>query len=140
MARIDFYVLQSSNPDERLHFAVRLCQKALNHKMEMLLWLGDHQLASALDDMLWQSQPESFLPHALAPAPQPAPPIIIAVNDDYPASRQVLINLNHGLHPKADEFERIAEVVIQTPEILQATRANFRAYQAAGHQIQMHHL
>jgi DNA polymerase-3 subunit chi len=140
MARIDFYVLQSTSLDARLDFAVRLCHKALDHQMKTLLWLDDHNDATALDAKLWQSQPESYLAHALAPVAQPAPPIIIAVNDDYAAYRSLLINLNFCLHPKTEEFERIAEVVVQKPEVLQSTRANFRLYQAAGHQIHMHNI
>ena len=140
MARIDFYVLQSTSMDARLDFAVKLSQKALHHQLSTLIWLNDHGAASTLDAKLWQNQPESYLPHALVPANEPRPPILLAVNQDQPSYRQLIINLHPQPHPKSDEFQRLAEIVIQAPEILQQTRANYRHYKAQGHEVFMHNL
>ena len=140
MARIDFYVLQHNSSDARLDFAVKLSQKGLSHQLQILIWLEDHAQASTLDAKLWQMQPESYLPHALAPASDPAPPIMLSVNQDIPNYRQLLINLHPKPHPNSADFQRLAEIVIQTPEVLAQTRANYRHYQALGHEIFMHNL
>lgn len=140
MARIDFYVLQSNSSDARQDFAVKLSQKALHHQLSILIWLDDHNAASALDTKLWKNQPESYLPHALVPSPEPAPPILLAVNQDQPNYRQLVINLHPQPHPNYDEFQRIAEIVIQTPQVLEQTRANYKHYKAQGHEIFMHNL
>ncbi len=126
--------------EARLDFAVKLSQKALHHQLTTLIWLNDHSMASSLDAKLWKNQPESYLPHALVPAPEPAPPILLSVNQDQPNYRQLIINLHPDPHPNSDEFERLAEIVIQTPDVLQKTRTNYRHYKAQGHEIFMHNL
>ena len=140
MARIDFYVLQHTSTEARLDFAVKLSQKGLGHQLKTLIWLDNHDHASALDTKLWQMQPESYLPHALAPAAAPTPPIMLAVNHDLPDYRQLLINLHPQPHPHSNDFERLAEIVTQQPAVLAQTRANYRHYQALGHKIFMHNL
>ncbi len=140
MARIDFYVLPQSTQEARLHFAIKLCQKALNHHLKTVIWLDDHAQSAALDTLLWQTQPESFLPHALLPASEPLPPLLLCSNQDIPTDRQYLINLSSQAPPNIQLFERTAEIVIQASPVLENTRDRYRQYKQANHALHMHNL
>ena len=140
MARIDFYILQSASWEARLHFAAKLCHKALQNSLSTLVWLDNRDYAAQLDKLLWHSPPESYLPHAIAPPPEPLPPILISVAQDQPQYRQLLIHLSENPHPQWQSFERCAEIVIQTPEVLNITRQRYRDYSAKGNVPLMHNL
>ncbi|MDZ7923965.1 MAG: DNA polymerase III subunit chi [Marinagarivorans sp.] len=140
MARIDFYILQSASWEARLHFAAKLCHKALQNNLSTLVWLDNRDYAAQLDELLWHSPPESYLPHTLAPAAEPPTPILISVEQDQPQYRQLLIQLSESPHPQWQSFERCAEIVIQTPEVLNITRQRYRDYSAKGSSPLMHNL
>lgn len=140
MARIDFYLLPQSTHEARLHFALKLCQKALNHQLTTAIWLDDHTQAAELDALLWKVQPESFLPHSLTPTPPPLPLLILCVDQEIPKDRQYLINLSKQLPPNVQNFARVAEIVIQASPILENTRNHYRSYKQSQHELHMHNL
>lgn len=140
MARIDFYVLAQSTHEARLNFALKLCQKALDHKLQTTVLLDDHAQAAKLDALLWEAKPESFLPHALLPAAQPLPPLLLCTGHPIPDATQYLINLSTQPLPLLQQVARGAEIVIQIDAILENTRNHFRTYKQAKHELYMHNL
>ena len=140
MARIDFYVLPSASQEARFTLTAKLCQKALGQQLNTLIWLNDHTSAALLDEQLWQFKPETFLPHAIISPAEPAPPILLSASLDHPTYSDYLIQLSEQPHPEWSRFARLAEIVIQTPEVLASTRQRYRQYQAQGHDIHMHNM
>lgn len=139
MQRTDFYVLKSPDRSARLQFVCKLAQKALQHQLTLGIWVEDDAMAVELDKLLWTTQPESYLPHALHPAPEPSPPIMISQSLSH-LSQSLIINLSPDIVPTERPPERIAEIVIQQDAILQQTRQRYREYQARGYAINMHNL
>ena len=149
MARIDFYVLQDSTTEARIAFAAKLCQRAFTHTDSMLILLDDHGLATQLSQQLWAFRPESFLPHALAPTAEPAPPIIISSQKENSDDADWVLNLRSeplSLTQSTQSTQRVAEIVIQDKNILEETRNHYRHYQQSsheqhnGHEINMHNI
>ena len=140
MARIDFYVLAQNTHEARLNFAIKLCQKALSHKLQTVVLFDEHAHATQFDALLWEAQPESFLPHALFPASAPLPPILLSASQTIPTNCNYLINLGTQPLPQHKPMTRGAEIVIQNDAILNSTRHNFRLYKQANHELHMHNL
>lgn len=135
--RIDFYVLQSSSPEERLHFAIRLTEKAWQQNCSVVLLTADTATAEVLDNQLWQFKPESFVPHSRMDTDAP---VVITASPDLLPLRDLLINLGPALPPQVERFPRLAEVVIQIPEVLEPTRQRYSRYREMGYSVNTHKL
>lgn len=135
--RIDFYVLQSTSAEERLHFAVRLVEKAWQQQCSAVVLTPDNAAARALDDLLWQFKPESFIPHSREDA---TAPVFIASDTGLLPLRDLLINLGPSLPAEVERFQRLAEIVIQTPDVLEPTRLRYSRYREMGYQVNTHKL
>lgn len=139
MTQVDFYVLQATDLSARHAFAARLAEKAFRQNIPVLVWAQDQIQAQALDELFWQFRPEAFLPHQLA-GTSGAAPVLISPGVDEPSHSGLLINLRADLPAMYMRFQRLAEIVVQSPDILASTRKNFRHYQAEGCAIKTHKL
>lgn len=140
MTRIDFYILQTDTERGRIEFAARLCEKAFKQDCQIMLLTADEQAAEQTSELLWQSRPESFLPHASAALADGNTPIVISSGEDNPHQHDLLINLTFALPPMFSRFARLAEIVVQTPATLAATRKHFAYYKARGYPVHTHNL
>jgi DNA polymerase III subunit chi len=132
MPRIEFYVLSTAMPGDRLRAACQLAMKAWRAGLPVFLRGSDAQQCSELDELLWRFKAESFVPHDLH-RDDPQAPVAIGL-DDEPASQQgVLINLGSTLSPHVERFSRVIEIVNQEPDLLTACRENFRSYRQRGY-------
>ncbi|NQD92710.1 DNA polymerase III subunit chi [Pseudomonas sp. CrR25] len=132
MVRIEFYVLSSASPAERLRAACQLAGKAWRAGLPVFLRGADQRQCDELDTLLWRYKADSFVPHSLH-QDDPLAPVAIGL-DDEPAARQgVLINLNPAISPFVEHFSRVIEIVNQEPELLTACRENFRSYRQRGY-------
>ena len=132
MPRIEFYVLSTAVPAERLRAACQLAMKAWRAGLPVFVRGSDVQQCSELDELLWRFKAESFVPHDLH-QDNPQAPVTIGL-DDEPASQQgVLINLGSTLSPHVERFSRVIEIVNQEPDLLTACRENFRSYRQRGY-------
>jgi DNA polymerase-3 subunit chi len=138
MTRIDFYVLQVQQAEERLQFAVRLAEKAWQQNCKVLIVAADTLMVENLDKLLWYTKPESFIPHSRDPAVPD--PVSICLGTTEPPHRELLINLAPGAPSGFEYFQRVAEIVVQLPEILAATRLNYSHYRERGHNVNTHKL
>lgn len=134
MPQVDFYVLSSSEPLERLAFCARLCEKALQNRLQVQIQLAPSQPTEALSQQLWRARPESFLPHSTQKSDDC--PIWLC-NDPHqspvPDTPTMLINLDAQPHPMHAQFTRIAEVVIQLEPVLHQTRTLYAHYRNFGY-------
>lgn len=136
MPRADFYVLQGHLQQERLQFAARLTEKAWLQTCTVALLMEDEASARALDELLWQLKPESFLPHGR----DHKDPLLICTDASGVPTRDLLINLSSALPSEPDRFPRHAEVVIQTPDVLEQTRKRFGQYREMSYNLNTHKL
>lgn len=135
MLRVDFYVLQSQSHHERLQFAARLAEKAWAQQCDVAFLVADEATAQTLDSLLWEFKPESFLPHGRGSS---GDPLVIGTDAEALPARQLLINLGHTM-PET-QAQRLAEIVIQTPDVLDQTRRRYSRYKEIGHNINTHKL
>lgn len=138
MNRIDFYVLRDDDPEARWQFAGRLADKACRLGHQVLIVVDSAEAARQLDDFLWTRPEESFLPHrVLGDASAPPAGVEITPADDLGEHTGVLVNLSQNVPGAFERFERLAEIVIQAPDVLKSTREHFGFYKARGYPV--HH-
>lgn len=132
MPQIDFYILADASIEQRLLFGCRLAEKAFKLGHSLYLHCTDSQQGQLLDDLLWRFQSSSFLPHsqqANAPVQIGWGPFDRDASNNEGTDNTVLINLSLSVPPFFDRFQRITEIVVQAPEVLDATRNAWRFYQ-----------
>lgn len=133
MSRIDFYVLPQNDKLSRLQFAARLSEKALRANLKVLILASQDDMAE-LDEQLWHFKPESFVPHSV----ESEAPVVLSSDLNLAYKHDFLINLTTGQPSSLNSTPRLAEVVIQTPEVLEHTRQNYALYKRQGWQIHTH--
>lgn len=132
MPRIEFYVLSSAIPADRLRAACQLAMKAWRAGMPVFLRGSDATQCAELDDWLWRFKAESFVPHSLYEEDAQAP-VVIGLDEEPARVQGVLINLGSTLSPQVEHFSRVIEIVNQEPDLLTACRENFRSYRQRGY-------
>lgn len=132
MPRIEFYVLSSAIPGDRLRAACQLAMKAWRADMPVFLRGSDAAQCSEVDELLWRFKAESFVPHSLYEEDAQAP-VVIGLDEEPARAQGVLINLGSTLSPQVERFSRVIEIVNQEPDLLTACRENFRSYRQRGY-------
>jgi DNA polymerase-3 subunit chi len=132
MPRIEFYVLSSALPTERLRAACQLAMKAWRAGLPVFLRGSNAAQCAELDELLWRFKAESFVPHNLHQDDALAP-VVIGLNEEPASTQGVLINLGSTLSPQVERFSRVIEIVNQEPDLLTACRENFRSYRQRGY-------
>ena len=137
--RVDFYVLEDSRPQARLHFACRLAEKAFNQSHKVCIAAASAEEAGELDTLLWTFREGSFVPHEIAAGGNDAPVLIAA--DGLPAAMQdVLINLHPSAPEGLERFQRIAEIVDGDAVRRKQSSERFKLYRDRGLEPQTHNL
>lgn len=139
LERVDFYVLPEGQGREA--FACRLAEKAYKLGHRVWLRLADAEQETALDALLWEFRPESFVPHARYSLQNLAShPVWLAQDHQVPPPCDLLINLSPKPYTPDTGVQRIAEVVSSAPAVLAATRQQFAHYKRDGLVIHTHKL
>ncbi|GIX21649.1 MAG: DNA polymerase III subunit chi [Gammaproteobacteria bacterium] len=141
MTRVDFYILQGEANRDLM--ACRLCEKAWQRRLGVVLAAADAAHAQRLDELLWTFRDRAFVPHRLIDGPPPEAPVPdIAIT--WPgAGRQpaeLFINLDDAVPEDWTAWPRIAEIVNETPAVREAGRRRFAAYRAQGADLHHHKL
>lgn len=144
MTRVDFYVLRGEDLTTRLAYVCRLAEKAVEREQPVFVYGSEPAMLEQLDRLLWSFRPESFVPHRLldgeqSPSTTEADPVQISAGEPGP-DRRVLINLDTAVPPFFSRFERLLEVVDQSPAIRDAGRERYRFYQHRGYPLKHHAL
>ncbi len=134
MTRVDFYILSLEQPAERDKFACKLAKQLFKQGRSLYLHAENEAAAQSLDQLLWAYQPQSFLPHGLLGSGDEEQ-IGIGWGDDPAQHQDVMINLALSVPSFIGRFERVAEVVVQAPEIRDPLRGSFKYYKDRGYEI-----
>ena len=95
--------------------------------------------ARTLDELLWSFRPASFVPHGLH-GQEHSDTIAIGWGQEPQDHNDLLINLQLDIPPFFSRFQRVAEVVTQDPDSLQALRKSWKFYKERGYQLEKHDL
>ena len=140
MTRVTFYLLNQNGPNAE-HFACRLTDKAWRGGLPVHIHTLDEADCHAMDRLLWEWREESFLPHARSDSGYPqGTPITLGFKTPELSQRRVLINLAPEVPSFFNDFDRVCEIVIQTPELKEVSRAKFRAYRQVGITPETHNI
>ena len=139
MTLVGFYVVQAAEQSQRLQIAARLADKAFARGHRIFINAVDRAQAEALDTLLWDFRPSSFLPHGLVGS-EYADNIAIGWGQDPDKHNDLLINLQLEIPAFFSRFQRVAEVVTQDPDSLAALRKSWTFYKDRGYQLEKHDL
>jgi DNA polymerase-3 subunit chi len=115
MPQIDFYILQSENPQERERIACKLAEKARQQSYRVFIYAESSTHAQQLDNLLWTFRQDSFVPHQIyVDSVQPAMPIYIGYDRYIAPEMTALINLTDTVPEFFSQYQRIAEIVANT--------------------------
>ena len=130
--KVEFYVLPTTQPAERLNAACRLAHKAWRAGFMTFIRCSDAQQQAELDELLWTFRRQSFIPHELHSETATAA-VVIGLNQPPLTDDGVLINLHNEISTHLTRFSRVIEIVNQEPELLQICRQNFIRYRELGY-------
>jgi DNA polymerase-3 subunit chi len=139
MTLVGFYVVQTSDPGQRLRVAARLVDKAFQRGHRVFINATDEAQASELNELLWSFRPASFLPHGLH-GQEHSETIAIGWGQEPNNHNDLLINLQLEIPSFFSRFARVAEVVTQEPDSLAALRKSWTFYKERGYQLEKHDL
>ena len=138
MTQISFYTLSEEGLDARILFACRLTDKAWKLGHRVFIQTQSMEQAKRLDDMLWQYQASSFVPHCLLHEKTGDEPVVISPELPHGSHHDVLINLSAGTHASHLDFARVNEIVSADQDSLKQGRVRYRFYQDQGHSPATH--
>lgn len=141
MTRIDFYILADESIAARHAFACRLVQKTFKMGHSIYIHCDDEKQAHDLDRMLWTEETHSFIPHRIYSNEQQSKTenaIDIGWQSPPEYHHDLMINLGQDCPDFFSRFERLAEVVVQEENILQATRNNYRKFSNKNYPLHRH--
>ena len=142
MTRISFYVLKSSQAEQRQAFACRLVEKIYHQGQQVYIHTNNAEQSAAVDAALWAVRPESFVPHEILDSGSDnSSPVLIGHSDSAPPRlMDVLINLTDAQPLFFSQFERVAEIIDDNDAIKQAGRQRFQFYKQRGYELETHHI
>lgn len=148
MERVDFYVLKSSQPNQRFNFACRLTEKAYLRDLRVVVLSDSAADAQALDEMLWTFNERSFVPHALvrnADSCEASTPVHLTedlrhIDAERIGKTDLLVNLSDRLPVGVERFSRVAEIIDADDERRRLGRERFKAYRDLKVTLETHQL
>jgi len=135
MTEVFFY----SGSNDKLETACRLCAKALQQDMNVIIFSSDEALIDQLDGLLWTFSAASFIPHSRVSDDDrimAMTPVILSNQIPSNGHFDVLLNLDHHPPPQLDLFGRIIEIADNSEDDKLAARERYRFYKDAGFEIQ----
>lgn len=135
--QVDFYILKTAQLDSgRLACRLALMAWERGHRSQVLA--ADEESARAIDDLLWQSPADRFLPHGRSGTPDgEAAPVRVATPDQLTGG-EVVINLSRMPVTEPGRFTRLLEIVPHQAADREASREKFRYYRDHGLEPQTH--
>lgn len=140
MTRVDFYILNSTDPHQRRMTACRLVEKIYRQGLSLYLRTQDEDETRVMDDLMWTFRQGSFVPHEVVGCEDPMAPILVGHGPPGGAYKDVLVNLAADVPLGVDQYERVAELVDQDAAVRSAGRSRYKYYQAGGFDLTTHQL
>lgn len=142
MTQVDFYILNKQSKQDQYIFACRLLEKAQQQGNRVLIQTDNEQSAKELDKLIWEFNPNAFLPHTLLTDTQLVNQSPIAISwQETPAHHDdIIINLSQNMPSFYSRFKRYIGIVVQEDQVLAQTRRHFKFLKDRGYQINTHDL
>jgi DNA polymerase-3 subunit chi len=93
-----------------------------------------------LDDIMWTFSDSSFLPHAVQGTTEDADAPVVIGHTASATTAYLLINLSDELPEDRDNYERIAEIINDSPQTLQQGRARYATYKKQAYPLYYHEI
>ncbi len=153
LPRVDFYVTKESTPHFALQTACRIAEKAFSAGHRVHICLSNNEDCKKLDALLWTFRDRSFIPHELSSIPIENCPVTISTEIGPPTDTEMdtennpnktlrhadmLLNAAHSIPDNFKQFQRIAEIIDNQPESIDAGRERYRFYRESGLDPQHH--
>jgi DNA polymerase-3 subunit chi len=141
--RVDFYVLKSSEAQQRWVFACRLTEKAYLRDLRVVIVNDSPADMRTLDEMLWTFNDRSFIPHQIcveSQAPDPATKVYLTAPPAQAPAADLLVNLSGRLPERWDSYSRIAEIIDADEERRRLGRERFKSYRDLKVSLETHQL
>lgn len=135
MPRADFYLIDKPRFREQpLLLVCELVKKAFAAQQPTLILTRDFEQAEAIDELLWEFEEDTLIPHQLAGDDDDAGTAVLIVPPgiDTP-DRPLLINLRENC--PGGHYQRVLEVVAAEPAERDGSRVRWREYQQRGFEL-----
>lgn len=128
MANIRFYLLEKST-ESQAEYACRLAQKLLSQGQRLCWYHPELSRLQQLDELLWQLQPSSFIPHGIN---QPDAPICLSHQLEQVLPEHLLFNFADDAIESMQHLSQLIEIVENHEAAKQRGREKFKAYRRLG--------
>ncbi len=136
MPRADFYLIAKPRYIEKpLLLVCELARKAHDSGQSLLILVNSATQAEVLDDLLWEFDPDAYIPHQIAGNDEDddiTPVLLVAPETDVPM-RPLILNLRNA--PVTGQFDRVLEVVPADASTREPLRARWKHYQSLGFEL-----
>lgn len=127
--RVDFYMISGEDNQARLQFACKLTNKAWSMNNSVYLLAKNKQESELLDDMLWNLDKTSFLPHGLKDDEfSQQHPVLIGEDTNPGKGFDLFINLTDLMPVDVENNQRVAEILHQADDCLTPGRKRYKEY------------
>jgi DNA polymerase-3 subunit chi len=136
MPRADFYLIDSKPRfrEQPLLLVCELVKKAFVARQPTLILARDYAQAEAIDELLWEFDQDTLIPHQLAGDDDDADTAVLIVPPGIDtADRPLLVNLRETC--PGGNFQRVLEVVAADPAERDGSRERWREYQRLGFEL-----
>ncbi len=136
MPNADFYLIDKPRFRENaLLLVCELAKKAFDAQLPTLIYCRSREQAEQLDELLWEFDPDAFLPHQIAGDDEDDEiTAILLVAPEYDAPmRALVINLRDNC--PTGGFQSVKEVVAADAAEREGSRARWKEYQARGYAL-----
>ena len=139
--RVDFYLLDSDQEQDRWLLACRLLEKAYTRGHRVYVSCNHKNDAEFLDELIWTFKEASFIPHNLqGEGPEPPPPIQIGYEREPRGFNDILLNLSDSIPPFYTRFKRVMELVSNIEIAKEQSRFRYKDYKAKGCELHIHRI
>ena len=136
MPRADFYLIAKPRFLEApLLLVCELARKASDSGQPLLILAASTQQAEALDELLWEFDPDAYVAHQIAGTDEEdeLSPVLIAAPENDAPMRPLVLNLRN--EAVAGAFERVLEVVPADASAREPLRARWKQYKERGFDV-----
>lgn len=135
MARADFYLIDKPRFRENpLLLVCELAKKAFDQQIPTLIYTRDRDQAEALDELLWEFDPDAFIAHQIAGDEEDdLTPVLIVPPDADTPTRALIINLRDSA--VAGSPESVKEVIPADVAEREGSRTRWIEYKARGFEL-----
>jgi DNA polymerase-3 subunit chi len=136
MTRVDFYVSPEPETQARRLLACRLTEKAYKLGKQVYIHTDSESESQLMDDLLWSFRQGSFIPHQLYTTQASiSAPVLIGHHQEMAGEADVLINLTQSVPDFFSQFNRVAELVNENPDVRLKARERYQFYRDRGYDL-----